>query len=226
MTTSSLPAFREYVEGVDCMSRPSEAAGHTGQERCGAFFQRALGHDPSFALAHYQLAYLLSSGGSTQPELRAHMDGALRSLQRLSRRDARAWCWPGRPTSTAGTTRRWPPTGRCWPSTPTTGTSSTWPATCSSTGATGPAPPRTSRRCWGSSRTPSGRSTTWPSASPSPAAPGSCASWWTRLSGPAATPGRTAARHPGAGLARRPDRRRRPGAPGASPPGRHGGRPL
>ena len=88
MTTSSLPAFREYVEGVDCMSRPSEAAGHTGQARCGAFFQRALAHDPSFALAHYQLAYLLSSGGSTEPELRAHMDGALRSLQRLSRRDA------------------------------------------------------------------------------------------------------------------------------------------
>ncbi len=88
MTTSSLPAFREYIEGVDCMSRPSEAAGHTGQARCGAFFQRALAQDPTFALAHYQLAYLLSSGGASQPELRAHMDGALRSLQRLSRRDA------------------------------------------------------------------------------------------------------------------------------------------
>lgn len=88
MTTSSLPAFREYVEGVDCMNRPSEAADHTGQLRCGAFFQRALAQDPSFALAHYQLAYLISPGGSTQPELRAHMDGALRSLQRLSRRDS------------------------------------------------------------------------------------------------------------------------------------------
>ncbi len=88
MTTSSLPAFREYIEGVDCMSRPSESAGHAGPDRCKAFFQRALGHDPAFALAHYQLAYLLSSGGATRPELRAHMDAALRSLQRLSRRDA------------------------------------------------------------------------------------------------------------------------------------------
>ncbi len=94
MTTSSLPAFREYVEGVDCMSHPAQAAGHLGQQRCKDFFLKALGHDPSFALAHYQLAYLLSSGGATEPELRAHLDGALRSLQRLSRRDAavvRAW---------------------------------------------------------------------------------------------------------------------------------------
>ncbi len=88
MTTSSLPAFREYVEGVDCISRPSEAAGHNGPARCGAYFERALGHDPSFGLAHYQLAYLLAGSGPAQPELRAHMDGALRSLQRLSRRDA------------------------------------------------------------------------------------------------------------------------------------------
>jgi tetratricopeptide (TPR) repeat protein len=88
MTTSSLPAFREYLEGVECMSRPSEAAGHVGQERCKAFFLQALGHDPSFALAHYQLAYLLTSAGATQPEVRGHMEGALRSAQRLSRRDA------------------------------------------------------------------------------------------------------------------------------------------
>jgi tetratricopeptide (TPR) repeat protein len=87
MTTSSLPAFREYVAGVECASRPSEAAGHTGLERCGDYFRRALGHDPNFSLAHYQLAYLLSSGGSS-PELKAHMDGALRSLPQLSRRDA------------------------------------------------------------------------------------------------------------------------------------------
>jgi len=88
MTTSSLPAFREYVEGVDCMNHPSEAAGHNGPARCSAFFQRALDQDPAFALAHYQLAYLMSAEGAGQPEVRAHVDAALRSLQRLSRRDA------------------------------------------------------------------------------------------------------------------------------------------
>ena len=88
MTTSSLPAFREYVEGIDCVSHPAEVADHNGLARCGAFFRRALDHDPSFALAHYQLAYLLTPNGPSQPELRAHMAGALRSLQRLSRRDA------------------------------------------------------------------------------------------------------------------------------------------
>jgi tetratricopeptide (TPR) repeat protein len=88
MTTSSLAAFREYVEGVDCMSHPSEAAGHNGPARCAAFFQRALDQDPAFALAHYQLAYLMSAEGAGQPEVRAHVDAALRSLQRLSRRDA------------------------------------------------------------------------------------------------------------------------------------------
>jgi tetratricopeptide (TPR) repeat protein len=88
MTTSSLPAFRAYVEGTDCMAHPSEAAGHNGPARCGAFFERALGLDPAFALAHYQLAYLLSDVGADRPELRAHIDAALRSLQRLSRRDA------------------------------------------------------------------------------------------------------------------------------------------
>lgn len=88
MTTSSLPAFREYVEGVDCASRPLEGAAQTGLDRCGAHFQRALGHDPSFALAHYQLGVLLASSGGSAPELKAHVDGALRSLDRLSRRDA------------------------------------------------------------------------------------------------------------------------------------------
>jgi tetratricopeptide (TPR) repeat protein len=94
MTTTSLPAFREYVAGVDCMTHPSGGAGHNDEVRCSPYFERALGHDPSFALAHYQLAYLLSSRGADQPEVRAHMEGALRSLQRLSRRDAalvRAW---------------------------------------------------------------------------------------------------------------------------------------
>ncbi|HET9552201.1 MAG TPA: protein kinase [Anaeromyxobacteraceae bacterium] len=88
LTTTDLAAFRDYVEGIDCVSRPSEAPGHTGAEACGAFFERALGHDPSFALAHYQLATLLATGGLAQPELKAHMDGALRSIARLSRRDA------------------------------------------------------------------------------------------------------------------------------------------
>jgi tetratricopeptide (TPR) repeat protein len=88
LTTTDLAAFRDYVEGIDCVSRPSEAPGHTGAEACGRYFEQALGHDPSFALAHYQLATLLATGGSAQPELKAHMDGALRSLSRLSRRDA------------------------------------------------------------------------------------------------------------------------------------------
>ncbi len=88
MTTSSLPAFRAYVEGIDCMAHPSEAAGHSGPARCAAAFERALEQDPSFALAHYQLAYLRSEEGPDRPEPRAHIDAALRSLQRLSRRDA------------------------------------------------------------------------------------------------------------------------------------------
>jgi tetratricopeptide (TPR) repeat protein len=88
MTTSSLPAFRAYIEGIDCMAHPSEAAGHSGPARCAAPFERALEQDPSFALAHYQLAYLRSVDGIDRPEPRAHIDAALRSLQRLSRRDA------------------------------------------------------------------------------------------------------------------------------------------
>jgi tetratricopeptide (TPR) repeat protein len=94
MTTASLPAFREYVQGLDCVARPSELLGHIGYGTCGEHFERALAHDPGFALAHYQLAYLLASSGGSAAALKAHMDGALRSIDRLSRRDAelvRGW---------------------------------------------------------------------------------------------------------------------------------------
>jgi len=94
MTTASLPAYRAYVEGLDCASKPSEWAGTGAAARCGDHFRRALGLDPGFALAHYQLALLLELSPGSEAELKAHMDAALRSADRLSRRDAalvRAW---------------------------------------------------------------------------------------------------------------------------------------
>jgi len=95
MTTTSLPAYRAYVEGLDCASRPDEftSAGEPGG-KCVDLFRRALGHDPGFALAHYQLALLLDASGGAPAELAAHIDGAVRAVDRLSRRDAalvKAW---------------------------------------------------------------------------------------------------------------------------------------
>jgi len=95
MTTTSLPAYRAYVEGLDCASRPDEftSAGEAGG-KCVDLFRRALGHDPGFALAHYQLALLLDASGGASAELAAHIDGAVRAVDRLSRRDAalvKAW---------------------------------------------------------------------------------------------------------------------------------------
>jgi tetratricopeptide (TPR) repeat protein len=87
MTTASLPAYRDYVEGLDCASRPTEAV-TSESSRCVDAFRRALGHDPGFALAHFQLAIQLDAMGAPPNETASHMEAALRAVDRLSRRDA------------------------------------------------------------------------------------------------------------------------------------------
>lgn len=94
MSTPSLTAFREYLEGVECMRHPPEVAREAGGQRCSPFFERALSHDPTFGLAHYQLAHLHVAGDGPDSDANAHMEAALRALPRLSRRDAaivKAW---------------------------------------------------------------------------------------------------------------------------------------
>ena len=52
------------IQRVIADMRPLEGAAVSNFERCGASFRRALGHDPAFALAHYQLAVLLAGGAN------------------------------------------------------------------------------------------------------------------------------------------------------------------
>jgi tetratricopeptide (TPR) repeat protein len=92
--TGSLAAYRQYAAGLDCIRHRSNAPGINDLERCGPSFKRALDEDPSFPLAHFQLAVLMADEGSPEPERRAHVDGLFRSLNRLPTRDVsmlRAW---------------------------------------------------------------------------------------------------------------------------------------
>jgi tetratricopeptide (TPR) repeat protein len=84
--TASPEAARFYYDGLDCVARPVERRGTI--EQCRAFFERALALDPSFPLAHYQLAALAflpgSTGDNAMPNLRAAREG----LARLPVREA------------------------------------------------------------------------------------------------------------------------------------------
>ena len=56
-------------------------------EQCAQPFEQALALDPTFALAHYQLAEILFLPGASGEEARPHLAAALGALQRLPRRE-------------------------------------------------------------------------------------------------------------------------------------------
>ena len=84
--TASPEAARFYYEGVDCVARPVDLRGNIQQ--CQGFFERALALDPSFPLAHYQLAVLSFLPGNTGEETKPHLRAALDGLARLPAREA------------------------------------------------------------------------------------------------------------------------------------------
>ena len=93
--TSSIEAYQAYFEGVDCIERPSLGKGWvTLDAACAGNFRRALALDPTFALAHYQLAFLLGLSNTSSPELPVHLESALRYVDRVPPKEAaliRAW---------------------------------------------------------------------------------------------------------------------------------------
>ncbi len=93
--TSDPEAYQHYFDGVDCEERPSKGATWiTFDIACAEHFRRALALDPTFALAHYQLAYLLGRTLADSPDLDAHMEAALRYIGRAPPKESaliRAW---------------------------------------------------------------------------------------------------------------------------------------
>jgi len=87
--TSSPEAYQAYFDGIDCVERPSESMGWTSFDRaCAAHFRAALALDPTFALAHYQLAVLFAVENLSDPEIGPHMDAALRYAERVPRKES------------------------------------------------------------------------------------------------------------------------------------------
>ncbi|HEY6001389.1 MAG TPA: serine/threonine protein kinase, partial [Anaeromyxobacter sp.] len=93
--TSSPEAYQAYSDGVDCLERPSASTTWVSFDRaCIAHLNRALALDPTFALAHYQIAVLLGVENPADPEMAAHMEAALRYSERVPRKEAgliQAW---------------------------------------------------------------------------------------------------------------------------------------
>ncbi|HTN50796.1 MAG TPA: protein kinase [Anaeromyxobacter sp.] len=92
--TGNVEAYQQYFAGVDCMDRPSQGASWISNMRCAPYFRQALAIDPTFALAHYQLAYMLTMEQGPVAERDAHMAAALRSIDRVPTKEAgliRAW---------------------------------------------------------------------------------------------------------------------------------------
>jgi tetratricopeptide (TPR) repeat protein len=79
--TASAEAARWYYEGVDCKRNRTSAKGDALQ--CVPAFERALSFDPTFPLAHYQLAAVKYLDGDSGDQSRPHVDAALRALDRL-----------------------------------------------------------------------------------------------------------------------------------------------
>jgi tetratricopeptide (TPR) repeat protein len=87
--TSSPEAYQAYFDGLDCVERPSRGASWVSFDRaCAAHFRRALALDPTFALAHYRLAVLLTVENLTDPEIAPHMEAANRYADRLPKKEA------------------------------------------------------------------------------------------------------------------------------------------
>jgi tetratricopeptide (TPR) repeat protein len=80
--TASLDAYRHYHEGQECLDRPSRGPSWHKLD-CAGHFRRALEIDRRFALAHYQLAWLLRSEGSTVERQREALAPALTDLERI-----------------------------------------------------------------------------------------------------------------------------------------------
>jgi tetratricopeptide (TPR) repeat protein len=80
--TASLEAYQHFYEGQACIDRPSRGPGWS-QLDCAEHFRKALGADPQFALAHYELAFM--AGFETVPlaEQRALLAPALANLDRV-----------------------------------------------------------------------------------------------------------------------------------------------
>jgi tetratricopeptide (TPR) repeat protein len=92
--TGNVEAYQQYFAGTDCMDRPSKGASWISNMQCAPYFRQALAIDPTFALAHYQLAYMLTVEKGPVAERDAHMAAALRSLDRVPTKEAgliRAW---------------------------------------------------------------------------------------------------------------------------------------
>ena len=92
--TANLEAHQAYWDGLDCVDRPSATGNWVSIGRCAPFFREALARDPSFTLAHYELAYLLHVDGRPRQDVEVHLQAALRGVDRLPRREAalvRAW---------------------------------------------------------------------------------------------------------------------------------------
>ncbi len=93
--TSNVEAYQAYFEGMDCMERPSKTATWMSLDlACAEHFRGALSLDPTFPLAHYQLAYLLWSTNRSDPDVDSHIAAALRYADRAPPKDAsliRAW---------------------------------------------------------------------------------------------------------------------------------------
>jgi tetratricopeptide (TPR) repeat protein len=75
------------VEGLDCAARPSEWSGSASTSRCLDFFRRAVGHDPGFALAHYQIARLGEVVGLPAAERQKHIQAAGANGGRLGEKE-------------------------------------------------------------------------------------------------------------------------------------------
>jgi len=84
--TASPEAARYYYEGTDCLARQVEVLGNETQ--CQGLFERALAFDPSFPLAHYQLAAMSFLPGQSGEAAAPHLQAAIGALARLPAREA------------------------------------------------------------------------------------------------------------------------------------------
>lgn len=87
MVTSSPEAARYYYEGLECVQRPQAAAANASVQ-CEELFERALALDPTFPLAHYQLAVLKFLLGDSGELARPHLQAALGASERLPVRES------------------------------------------------------------------------------------------------------------------------------------------
>ncbi|HET8724416.1 MAG TPA: protein kinase [Anaeromyxobacteraceae bacterium] len=86
--TSSLAAYQHYAASQECMYRTS-----FGQD-CAEPLRKALAADPTFALAHYQLAVWAAHHGGTREEQRVATRAAARHVSRVPPKERlliRAW---------------------------------------------------------------------------------------------------------------------------------------